>query len=514
MAPMVLRALLLTISILCVEMRAAAVPAEANWLTKVMEEAGEASGRAAGSATRKGAGALDDTVRHLKMLPATGAGTTALAAHPMPGGHWSFANKAGEVFTAGNPEEMARVAGVLAPNAAESGRLSLYLSKDSVFAMREALNELPDNSDLYVVISEDSYPLVKSTTPEGQRLHADVRSNLAVELTDEAAFDEALFQLTRPLNKADVRVLALEPGGPDALTRLPRFDPETKGALIDAIDPQSLPRALGSLRGQTVVVTGKIEGDMLRYNAGADVGLRFRELADAAAAADVNLVVLKSPDPRQPGGRNWLWRKVMVPGLDAALKKATYADFLSSLGTGSGRLTVTASGDGGGRTLLTAVPTGEASAPIRGQLGDWFGGVTAKLTGDVILEGVDARMRDSDRQRELDLRLFPGIPAIVQISYLAALVLGLLGFSVARGWWRRLWPLEARADYAGVAGYVAARAARLIAFVVVFLPVAGLPAFLWTLCLQLSNVLLAPARALAWMRGRPADGRLWPERRV
>ena len=66
-----------------------------------------------------------------------------------------------------------------------------------------------------------------------------------VELAERKAFEEAVWQLARPLNKANVRVLALEPGGPPRLASAPRIDPATKRAMVDAIDPASLPAALG-----------------------------------------------------------------------------------------------------------------------------------------------------------------------------------------------------------------------------------------------------------------------------
>ena len=42
------------------------------------------------------------------------------------------------------------------------------------------------------------------------------------------------------------------------------------------------------------------------------------------------------PTPRQPGGRNWLWQRIAVGGLDDALKRATLGDFLDALGKARG----------------------------------------------------------------------------------------------------------------------------------------------------------------------------------
>ncbi len=57
-------------------------------------------------------------------------------------------------------------------------------------------------------------------------------------LRERALFDEAIAQLERPLSRSSIRTLALEPGGPGTLSSYPRLDPETKAALVDAIDPR------------------------------------------------------------------------------------------------------------------------------------------------------------------------------------------------------------------------------------------------------------------------------------
>ena len=119
-------------------------------------------------------------------------------------------------------------------------------------------------------------------------------------------------------------MLALEPGGPQRLSSVPRFDPATKAALVDQIDPASLGEALRKLSGQTVLVTGRVEGDTLAFVAatgGAEQKVFLRKISAAAEASDVNLVVVQASGPRQPGGRNWLWQKVGVAGLDEAMKR-------------------------------------------------------------------------------------------------------------------------------------------------------------------------------------------------
>ena len=89
---------------------AAALPtqSEAGWLSRIAREAAEGGGGVASKIGKTGVGALDNAAAHVASLPKLSGGT-ALAAHVTPEGHWKFANREGQVFTAATPEELARV---------------------------------------------------------------------------------------------------------------------------------------------------------------------------------------------------------------------------------------------------------------------------------------------------------------------------------------------------------------------------------------------------------------------
>lgn len=475
-----------------------AAPASAGWMSRLLGEAAETGGGAALKAGRLGLGALDSAAAHVAALPRLSK-STALAAHVTPEGHWKFMNRDGEVFTAATPEELARAVPALAPERAAGDRLALYLSEDTVFTRRRTLKDLPADADLHVVVGRDAYRLRRPDAGAG--LAAEVRPGVLLTLGERALFEEAVYRLARPLNRSSIRVLALESGGPARLSAAPRFDPATKAALVDEVDPAALPAALASLKGQTAVVSGRVDGLTLAFR-GADGGERTLDVArlvQAAEEADVNLVLIATGAAHQPGGRNWLWQKVAVAGLDEALGRATFGDFLSALGGAGGDLAVTAAPSAMGRVVLSALPVEKAGAvPLSGTLSEWIG----DLTGDMAVRSVEVFARDAAGERELDARILPGIPSALQYAYLGALVAGLLAWPVSRAWWARLWPPEDRREYAGRLGYAAARAARLAAFLLVFLPLAGLPALIWTGVLQLWGVLSAPFRALSWLRAR------------
>lgn len=477
-------------------------PSGAGWLSRIVREAAETGGGVASKAGKTGIGALDDAAAHVAALPKLPS-ATALAAHVTPEGHWKFANREGQVFTAATPEELARVGTALAPEAAPGGKLALYLSEDTVFAQRVSLKDLPADADLHVVVGQDAYKLRRRGAAGD--LAAELRPNVVVSLADRALFDETVYGLARPLNRSNIRVLALETGGPVRLSGVPRYDPATKTALVDQVDPASLPGAFSGLKGQTALISGRIDGNVLTFrpSSGPEETLDVAKLVKAAEDADVNLVLLQTAAARQPGGRNWLWQTIAVSGLDDALKRATFADFLSALGGAGSELTIRAVPASHGRVAFSAVPTPTAS-PLTDTLGGWIGwdDWLGDITGHVAVKAVEVYARDAARERELDARIVPGIPSAIQYSYLGSFVAGLLAWQVSLAWWSRVWPPEQRHDYAGRIGYAAARGARVLACVVLFLPLVGLPALLWLGVLQLWGVVTAPFRAMRWLWGR------------
>lgn len=477
----------------------AAPAAQANWLARLAREAGGAGAEA----TRFGAAGLERAAAFIERLPATAKGP-ALAAHATPEGHWKFVNREGEVFTAGTPEELKRAVPTLLPEASGDARLAIYLDEDTVFGDRALLRDLPEGAALYVVAGKEGYPLVRRSGAAPDALFAAVRPHLVMALSDRRLFEEGIAQLERPLSRASIRTLALEPGGPVTLSSSPRLDPQTRGALVDAIDPAELPNAMRSLRGQTVLVTGRLEDNLLlfRPSSGAEQSVKLRDMIDAAAEADVNLVILNAEAPRQPGGRNWLWQRIAVDGLDDALKRATLGDFLDALGASRGEFRAEVAREGSGRVVIRALPDTAGAEPLTGLVGEWLSKAASSITGNVVTSTVEVHARDEARQSELDRRIIPFIPSDYQLAYLGALIAGLLGWPVARAWWERIWPNEERGEYRGPVGWRAAQAVRLAVFFLVFLPLVGLPALIGFLCLQVWGLITLPYRFLRRLSSR------------
>lgn len=453
----------------------ASPPTSAGILTKILREAADAGGKAG----KHGLGTLDNAAAALKKLP-DGDSATALAVHATPEGHWVFANKKGDQFTAGTPDELARAPKTLLGEQSSKQPLSLYLTEDTVFQNAAKLKDLPSTAKLHIVVNKTTYPLMRqSGSKTGYALK--LRPNLKLALSEKALLSEALYRFARPLNPANIRLLSLKPGGPKTLSSVPAYDPKTRRRMTEFVDPGDLGSTLRKLKGQTVVITGDVSaGNLLFQSAnGKSATIALSDLSAAARSSDVNLIVLKSNSPTQPGAKNWLWQTVEVDGLETALKRPTVASFMESVAANSGDLVVETARGGQGRIILNARPTGAVTTGVGSHIDSWIAILSEQVTGSIAAQGVSLYTRDKARTQEYQLRLIPGIPSTAQILYALGLFAGLMSLSVARSWWSKIWPPEDRREYRGKFGYQAARIARLIAFIFAFLPLVGPFALLW-----------------------------------
>jgi hypothetical protein len=488
----------LTLAVLFAALMSAS-PVEAGWLSKIIGAADNAGSRA----VRHGTGSLDNVAAHIKALPHK-PDSHALAVGATPEGHWRFTNRAGETITAASPEELRRALAIVAPEAAGAeGKLALYLAEDTVFRHRSLLKDLPKDATLHLLVDRRAYRLVRQPAGNSERLFAEVRPNVLAEMTEPKVFTETIYQLTRPLDRSRMRAIALDPGNPAAIPRYPNIDAATGRAALDVVDPANLVRGMSSLGGQTAVVTGRLDGDLLYFRpaSGGERSLIVRDLIAASEAADVNLVILRSQSARQPVGRNWLWQRHEVRGLDSAMVRTDVSDFLDALGE---RIAVSANPIDANRTRLVATRmTDLSSGPVPTSITDAMVDVVSDLAGRILTSGVEANVRSQERQRELDDRIVPGIPSSIQFGYLALFVFGLFGLPVSRGWWTRVWPAEQRAEYGSVPGYWAARAVRGLVLILLFAPIVAIASVpvqavrsIWNTALSVWNILTWPVRRL------------------
>ena len=471
----------------------------ANVFTHIVREAGEAGGKAAGHGFSH-LGPVGKAAAHLKLLPNAPKG--ALAAHATPEGHWQFVNREGQVYTAGTPDELKRVMTTLAPEAIAAGesKLTLYVSEDSLFDNRTALSQLPADSQLHVVSGGSAYAVTREGTGAALRLEARLKPNLSIELSDRDLFDETLSYMSRSLNRANIRTIAIEPGGSKYVPSAPATDPVTKLPLVDKLDPDNLATAFGAIRGQTVLVTGRTLVNKITFSpsSGPEITRDISDLVDAARRSDVNIVILGSDASRQPGGRNWFWQTIEVGGMPEAAASATFGDFLDALAQRRGGFQLAAAHDGQGRVQLSALPDA-ATAGVTSDATNYLAEAVSQVTGEIVTSAIEIHARDKHTEAEFDARLIPGIPSYVQIPYLVSLVCGLIAWPVSRQWWRRIWPPVGEDIAAGRASPFFRALPREAAFLLAFVPFAGFPALLWQMISQTWATVTAPFR---WAKRR------------
>jgi hypothetical protein len=474
--------------------------ANAGWLSSLVRETVEDAGGAAGRAGRSiELAPVRSAVDYLDKLGNAPKG--AFAAHATSEGHWQFVNRDGQTFTVGTPDEMVRVLPTLAPEVYASGtkKMTLYLSEDSVFANKQALAELPENADLKVVAGKSAFEIRRLGKAADLKLRAILAPHLEMELADQAPFEETAFLLSRPLNKANIRTIAFDASAAAALSSAPKIDPLTKVPLVDLLDPSKIDFGLRPLRGQTALVTGRVEGkNLIVAPAGGDeVSLPIDRLVAASEQSDVNLVILQSDSSRQAGGRNWLWQKITIGGLDAAAEESTFGDFLDALAARRGGFLLDASPDTMGRVRITAVPD-SSTAALSTDASNVIEEIVSHVTGEVVTNAVNISARDHDTQTEHDIRIVPWLPAGIQFAYIGAIVFGIAGWATARKWWSSLLGL---AGFAAPAekGRAFGRVLSGAAFFFIFLPLVGLPAFTVQAVVQLVRTVMAP---FWWIRRR------------
>ncbi len=463
-----------------------APPAHANWLSELAELATK-TGSKAGTAAK--AGALEGLASGLTRLPAD-LKKVALAAEALPDGAWRFVNASGEVITATEAKDIGRVMAVLLPDLARDASLrpNLLIGADTLFEQRGGLALLPDTVTLRLVDGNNAFPIIRQGQGDALKLYAELRPELVLEATERLTFEDAVWRLARPLRPHSIRVLSLDGG---ATGRLPIARPlagagtAPRPELVAAFD---LNTGLANLRGQTVILSGQIEGPMLRFAdaSGVEQSVPLNSVFAAAEGNGIDLILLGANSARQPGTRNWLMRETAVADLEAALAGKTLGDLHAALGRGQGRLNVTAVPGRGGYTRLSTRPAESELPPPSGVFeAPGVGGhvlvATLRLLsgplGDVQAQSIETSAPSREQQSEQDSRLVWFIPSVVQNLYLGGAIAGLLAWPMVARWFNGLW---VRTMPAGVARSWAGWLAMRIVHVFVAVPVLGIPALLMT----------------------------------
>lgn len=469
----------------------------ATFTKALAETPGEADGEGEkASGTRFSS--LVDPATLFKSVPKHDHANAIVASAPAAG-YWRFTNAIGETRTIARADEIKNAIKWLAPVASElqSPKVAIYLSGETFFS-KNALSELPKEARFYVVLKGKPYKLVAG---RDGKYYALIKQRLALQLKNEAGVKEALWQLARPVNRHKMRLLSLNDNAPKTLP-FSHTNPVDSLPAPEPVNPYALGRALKGLRGQSVLLVGRVRDDILYFKSrnGPDARVLLSDVRRAAVEADVGLVVISGPSSNQPGSRNALWQQVQVIGLEDAITKATIGDFLGALGFERGAIVVSVAPLGRNHVILNAISHpgligALAVDPVTNQpsaLESLFIDLMASITGDVSTYWVQASLRHSQYEDELRKRIVPGVPADYQFLYLGLMAVGLLGLPVALGWWRKLWPLPPVDSHRSTFWHIVYGAFRLLLFSLFFMPLVALVAITAQLVRTLSLLMVAP----------------------
>jgi hypothetical protein len=369
-------------------------------------------------------------------------------------------------------------------------RVELYVQDEQLFSHRAKLTALPDNLALRVVHRrKKTYPLNKTDST----LQVEARPHVLIETTTLRDLDEILFRLERDLNRASLRLLKIVPGTSDNLPSLPdrvvARAPEPQ-----AVDPGRFGESLRALRGQTAVLTGRIENGQLLTQTrpgGNTTRLPLAEIRAAARDADVNLIVLDAVTPLQPGSRGVLGKR-RSKTLDAAFQTRTGGDFIAALARHDAPISLRATNNG---SRHVAIRTVKRSPDVE---------INARNASDreLLLHGIQFLTRTREFEEEHDSRVVWWLPSYVPVILFFNLMAGVLAWAVAyRQWWERIWPAPVSRSWLQ---RNAVTSARLFAFFVLFLPLFGSLALVWMVLRTALTILMIPINFVVWISSRIA----------
>lgn len=486
----------------------ASTSSQAGWFTRLVDKASDAAGDSrklgrGGEVSELGAAGVLVTE-----LPKGGRGH-AIAAAVTDDGHWKLINGDGERVTVSGSDELEKSLAWLVEERFNKDRrlLSFYIADEGLARNPEFLDVLPGKARRVIVSGNRTYPVFKKRIDGVSQVYVKGREGIDILLNDLERFREIIWQLERPLKRANIRLLSLIPGTDKTPQSVPVVG--TNGLpRPDVVDPYALDNAFRSLGGQTVILTGKVDRDLLYFQKSgeSDLSVFISDVTKAARASDINLIVLDTGQARQVGGRDWLWRKVGIGGLESAVQQKNFGDFLNVISQGRGGFDLAIDNSKKKRSILRATPRALPRGilePAEGlqsdALDDVVSDVVAAFRGNLVVSALTAEMRSAVREEELDSRIIPWIPSDIQHFYIGSIILGLLGFPAAQRWWRKLWPPEDHAQYRTRAALFAAVGTRWLLFFVLFLPIVGIAAFFVNLDKLFRKILFAP---YYWIVGR------------
>ncbi|MEM8790253.1 MAG: hypothetical protein AAGE80_01450 [Pseudomonadota bacterium] len=306
--------------------------------------------------------------------------------------------------------------------------VTVVVTPETLDEMGPLASALADRKALRLWTNKTKYRAARSSGG----LVIEARPGLSIPVEPRRMLDEALAILDRPLDRVQVAELGKPKTSGPRLVGFAEGAPTRPGETA-LLTPDRLTEGMKASSGGTIVLTGRVRGDLLRGSGGAEMALS--DLRAAAAAADVHLVVVNSSAKAA--------RKV----IDTA---KTQGDLISAFASRRHPMTAKVAVTTEGRVRLSAQRQAPAPRAVPENLeseGIAAGRVAIDLVEAVVdaaVTGVEIDTRDKRSQRKIEDPLIPGLPDWLSLYLVVSTVAGFLFLRAAWPVFKLFWQISAK----------------------------------------------------------------------
>lgn len=362
---------------------------------------------------------------------------------------------------------------------------TLILSERNMPKLVSQFDALPSGLTIKIISRNGQlYSLHRSVTPPTLRYN-----NIEVAITKSTQLDTVIWQLQRPVINQKVRFVQL---AKNTDADLPQQDYGSK-PVVDAVGLNKLVSTIENIRLETMVLSGKVENGLLHHG-GQSIPLKMLE--DAAAARDVNLIILGSSKPKkalQQVADDW--KSVNDRGNNISDSVGDFYNRFAPEGASSPmRIGINDSGE-----LQTAFHIETKIKTANKQSTDPSNHL-AVVPIHLLIESVKILQPNEERAKELKRRFHPAVPSSVQFYLIVSFFMGT--FTAITSWflYKKIWQSPLRVTYSNVFLFAIIYALHRLCFIMLYLPLLGIfsPIYLilkWTVAI-INYLLIRPVRWL------------------
>ena len=360
-----------------------------------------------------------------------------------------------------------------------STRLALVLRDIDLPKDLHQFDKLP--SDWPVFIQGKNNRLFELTRGKSTTL---IYNKVLLRVKNTKDIRQGLWMLQRPSKVRATRFIKLDK---KTTSPLPA-NTQGPGFVVESMKVEDLMSLMRSAKNQTLVISGRIIDGKL-------FSVSMKELQAIAADNDIKLVVLDSDRP------GLVLKKVSRSMRRAAenqqMQFDTMGDFFNRLAVSDSRNKLELQTSSSGENQM-AIQWKVAKSVSEDRLVD--ADVLVHMPVHLLLHSALVTMPDRARSHELDNRIIPNIPSMIQFYVLISVVLGFTALGTSWKLWRKIWLLKTRREYSNIMVLILLWPLHRLLFLLLFLPLLGMFSFIWLVMSVIYKVfdwtLIRPSRYL------------------